>query len=370
MAAKFSKIGHRPDFFLLALILILSLAGLLILTTASSDLGKIRFNDAYYYLKHQLQSGLLLGAVGFFIAYKLHYQLWRRFAFVMLLINLGLLALVFTPLGYASGGATRWLNLGPLSFQPAELLKLTFILYLAAWLTNPRLNRSQSVTEGVLPFAVISGLVAILLLLQPATSTVVILLGSGTMVFFLSGARLKHILVTGLVGILVLGALIWSTPYRLQRVLTFLKPGSDTLGSGYQVNQALIAIGSGGLWGTGFGQSTSKVNYLPTPIDDSIFAVAAQELGFVGASMLVAIFGLLVFRMVWIARSVRDRFGQLLLAGFASIIAFQSLVNMGAISGLFPLTGVPLPFVSYGGTALAIFLTMTGIAVNISKYTS
>jgi len=367
MAARL-KTGHRPDYFLAALIVILAVAGLVILSSASSDLGKIKFNDSYYYLKHQLIYGVLPGLVGLFIAYKFTYQHYRKFAFLLLLLNLGLLALVFTSFGVAAGGASRWLRFGPLTFQPAELLKLTFIIYLAAWLTNPRVSRIQNLSEGLVPFMVICGLVGGLLLLQPATSTVVILIGTGLVIYFLSGAQLKHLILVAVLGVVALGIIIYGTPYRRERIQSFFNRSQNTQSSGYQLNQALTAIGSGGLTGVGYGQSTSKVSYLPAPTDDSIFAVAAQELGFVGAGGLIALFGLLVFRLMWLARSVRDRFGQLLLIGFGFIIAFQSIVNMGAISGLIPLTGVPLPFVSYGGTALAVFLTMMGISLNVSKY--
>jgi len=370
MISKASKAGHRPDYFLLAIVALLTIAGLVILASASSDLGKIRFGDSYYYLKHQLLYGLSVGILGFLFAYKLRYQYFKKFAFILLLLNLGLLAMVFTPLGRAGGGASRWLYFGPILFQPAELLKLTFLIYLAAWLVNPKMNRVQNLTEGVLPFFIICGVIGGLLLLQPATSTVIILIGSGIVVYFVSGARLWHILAIGFAGALILGIVIFFTPYRLGRIMTYLDPQKDATGSSYQVNQALLSIGSGGLWGVGYGQSTNKMKYLPTPTDDSIFAVVAQELGFAGASALVILFGMLIFRLLWIAKDLRDKFGQLLMVGFASIIGLQSIVNMGAISGLLPLTGVPLPFISAGGTALAVFLTMSGIAVNISKYTS
>jgi len=362
------KNGHRPDYFLAALFAILTVAGLVILTSASSDLGRIKFGDSYYYLKHQLLFGVLPGLVGLIVAYKLNYQRYRAFAFLLLLLNLGLLALVFTKFGIVAGGASRWLKLGPITFQPAELLKLTFIVYLAAWLTNPKVSRVRNYSEGLVPFLVICAFVASLLLLQPATSMVIILIGTGLVIYFLSGAQLKHLVLVAVLGVVALGVIIYGTPYRRQRIQSFFNKDQDTQGSSYQLNQALNAIGSGGLTGVGYGQSASKVNYLPAPTDDSIFAVAAQELGFIGAGGLVVLFGLVVFRLMWVAKSVRDRFGQLILIGFGFIIAAQSLVNMGAISGLIPLTGVPLPFVSYGGTALAVFLTMAGISLNISKY--
>lgn len=369
MTTRALKAGHRPDYFLMALIVLLTLAGLLILASASSELGKLKFNDPYHYLKHQAIYGLSVGVAGFIIGLKVQYQLWRKAALVLLLVNILLLILVFTDLGRAAGGASRWLQLGPITFQPSELLKLTFIIYLSAWLSNPKMNRAKDVWAGLLPFFVICGIVGGLLIFQPATSTVVILLTSGVVVYFLSGVPLRYIFTVGLVAAVVFGLLIWSTPYRLERVMNFLSPEQDVLGSGYQLNQTLIAVGSGGLFGMGYGKSTSKATTLPTPVDDSIFAVAAQELGFVGASSLVILFGLLVFRLFWLGKRMRDPFGQLVLTGFASVIALQSLVNMGAISGLIPLTGVPLPFISFGGTALAVFLTMSGIALNISKYT-
>ncbi len=369
MTTKLIKRGHRPDYFLVSIIFLLTVAGLVILASASSEVGKSRFGDSYYYLKHQIFYGLSFGLLGFLITSVVYYQNYRKIAFILLLLSLGLLALVFTKLGVASGGANRWLNFGSFVFQPAEIVKLTFIIYLAAWLGNPKMNRSEEFSTGFLPFLIVSGLIAMLLFLQPATSTVVILLGTGMIMYFSSGAKLRHIFTVAFIGLALLGLIIWFTPYRLQRITTFLKPANDATGASYQINQALIAIGSGGLWGLGYGRSTSKISYLPSAFGDSIFAVAAEELGFIGAGALIIIFALLVFRLFWLAKDLRDKFGQLILVGFGCLLAFQSIVNMGALSGLLPLTGVPLPFISYGGTALAIFLTLSGIAVNISKYT-
>ncbi|MEY4731917.1 MAG: stage sporulation protein cell division protein FtsW [Candidatus Parcubacteria bacterium] len=376
MRAKASKVGHRPDYFFLVLVCVLTVMGLVILASASSYLGQSKFNDSYYYLKHQLTNGLLPGMLGFAIATFFHYQRYRKFALFILLANLCLLVLVFIPsFGVAAGGANRWVSIGPVSFQPAEFLKVSYILYLAAWLASPRMNRTRDLMSGLVPFIVISGVVAALLLAQPATSIVVILLGAGTVMYILSGAPWKHIAVLMGVGcaaiafILLLSATGIISKYRWQRIQTFLNPTQDTQGAAYQINQAVTTIGSGQFAGIGYGQSTAKVNRLPAPIDDSIFAIAAQELGFAGASAIVALFALLVYRLLWLAGRVRDPFGATALTGFAIIIALQSIVNMGAISGLIPLTGIPLPFISYGGTALAVFLTMSGIAVNISRYT-
>lgn len=363
----FGRSSRTPDYFLLALVFILVIAGLVILASASSELGKIRFNDSYYYLKHQLMYGLSLGVVGFIAAFFVNYQWYKKVAALFLGLNVILLVLVFSPIGVSSGGASRWIALGPVLFQPAELLKLSFIVYIAAWLANRSKSNMRDFFSGVLPFFSLCGVVAVLLLMQPATSTVVILLASCIGMYFVSGAQMRHIAGFGVVGLVGLAILIWATPYRMQRIVSYFKPDADAQGSSYQINQALITIGSGSLWGVGYGQSTSKVNYLPAPLDDSIFAIAAQELGFVGASAIVIFFAMLVWRLLWLAKHTRDRFGHLILIGFACLIALQSLVNMGSISGVLPLTGIPLPFVSYGGTALAVFMTMMGIAANISR---
>lgn len=364
------KSGHQPDYFLLSLVLILTLFGLAMLSSASSELGKVKWNDSYYYLKHQAYFGLSLGIVGFLAGFLLRYQYLRRFALLLLVVNLVALILVFTPVGLEARNAHRWLQVGPLSFQPAESMKLIFIIYLAAWLSNPKIKRTTKFFEGFLPFAVVSGLIAVLLFLQPATSTVAILLGSGLVVYILDGAKIRYISLIILVGILCVATLVLITPYRKDRFLGFFNKTEDVSGKNYQVNQALIAAGSGGLFGRGYGQSIAKLNnVLPASIDDSIFAIISEELGFIGAGAVVMLFGMFSFRMFYLAHRLRDRFGRLILIGFGSIIAFQSLVNMASISGLIPLTGVPLPFISYGGTALAAFLTMSGIAVNISKYT-
>ncbi len=357
----------NPDYFLLAALCILLVFGLAMLSSASSDLGKQLFNNSYYYLEHQLAFGLGVGIVGFLIGYFVPYYKFKDVAFILLLISMVALVLVFTPLGTAASGSTRWLRFGPLSFQPAELMKFTYLLYLAAWLSNSK-KRSTDFQTGLLPFAIISGVMAILLVLQPATSTVAILLGSGLIVYFLSGAPIKYI--AGIIGVAVAAVvlLIFITPYRMARITGFLHPTQNLQGQNYQVNQSLIAIGSGGLFGVGYGQSATKDSYLPTPIDDSIFAVVAEELGFVGAGALVALFGIVTFRMFWLARKTGDQFGRMILFGFGTVIALQAFVNMASISGIIPLTGVPLPFVSYGGTALAVFITMSGVALNVTRY--
>jgi len=364
------KVGesNKPDYLILFCVAALVIFGLVILTSASSHLGRIKFGDTYYYLKHQIVYGLSIGLFGFLAAFFIPYRFYRKISLIAILISIFLLFLVFTPLGFSAGGADRWLKLGPLIFQPSEIVKLTFILYLAAWLSTDS-ERSKSFLKGLIPFLAISGLISALLLKQPSTSTMAILLTSALIVYFVSGARLSYIAGAILLGILVLALVIYLTPYRFNRVVNFLNPEANPQGGGYHLNQALIAIGSGGWLGVGYGQSTTKISYLPEPIGDSIFAVIAEELGLIGSSVLILVFLLLLVRTFMLAKKTSDRFAKLLLTGFASLIGVQAFVNIAAISGLIPLTGTPLPFISYGGTALAIFMTMSGIILNISKYT-
>ncbi|MEK7162872.1 MAG: putative peptidoglycan glycosyltransferase FtsW [Patescibacteria group bacterium] len=371
-----SKIGHYPDYIFISCVVLLTVFGLIMLSSASSDLGKIKFNDTYYYFKHQLFYGLSIGIAGFLMTSLIHYRFWQKLALPLLLISVFALALVFTPLGPSYSGANRWLNFGPLSIQPAEFLKFTFIIYLAAWLSSKKWNlgRQKNFLAGYLPFLIISGLVAFLILIQPSTTTVAIIMAAGLVVYFISGAKLSFVFGTIFFGLLILILIIAITPYRSKRVGTYLKTlfGSEIVDSqsqGYHLDKALMSIGSGGFTGVGFGKSTTKFKYLPEPIGDSIFAVIAEEMGFIGSIILIATFIALFMRGIMIAKKSRDQFAVLTVIGFISIIIIQAFIHIAANSGILPLTGVPLPFISYGGTSLAIFLTMAGVVVNISKYT-
>lgn len=368
---KPNRAGHAPDYVFLWTLAILVVFGIVMLSSASSDLGKIKFNDTFYYLKHQVYYGLLPGIVGFLLAaFVIHYKKWQSSALYLLIGSVAALLLVFTPLGIHAGGATRWIAIGPISVQPAELLKLTFILYMAAWLGGKRTKRQTSFKEGYLPFLSISGFIALLIVLQPATTTVVVIMLASLIVYFMSGAKFRYIALTIVLGFLAVAMLVMITPYRAERIKNYFNPEkADILGKGYHLDQAQMAIGSGGIFGAGYGQSTTKYRSLPEPIGDSIFAVIAEELGFAGSIFLIATFTLLFTRGLAIANRCKDKFGQLAVIGIISVLAIQTFINIGSISGILPLTGVPLPFISYGGTALAIFLTMMGVVTNISKHT-
>ena len=363
---KFRR-GGAPDYVIGVVTFVLVVFGLAMLASASSELAKKKFDDSYFYLTHQIIYGLSLGVVGFVAASKFYYKIYQKLAVPFLIIGITVLILIFTPLGFSSGGADRWLRIGPLIFQPAELLKIIFVIYMAAWLSVKE-ERKHDFWKGFVPFLVISSVIAFLLLIQPSTSTVAILMTAALSIYFVSGARLQYIAGTVAVGVVALILVSFFSPYRWQRVMTFLNPNTSPQGAGYHINQAQIAIGSGGLFGVGYGQSTTKLLYLPEPIGDSIFAVIAEELGFVGGMIVLGAFLTLVIRGFILSRKIHDQFGKLLLVGFSSLIAVQVFINIGAISGLLPLTGTPLPFISYGGTALATFLTISGIMVNISKH--
>ncbi len=355
------------DYVIVILTILLITFGVAMLGSASSNLSHLQRGDSLYYLKHQLLYGLSLGILGFILCSHIYYKRYEKYAVLGIIIGIILLILTFTPLAFETKGAARWLHLGPITFQPSEPLKLFFILYLAAWLAGSR-HRARNATSGFIAFLAMVGIVIALLLKQPATSTAMLLAAVALIMYFISGSRLMHIaiIVSLIAGTLAL--VIYFSPYRLARIQAFLNPEQNTQTTGYQANQAKIAIGSGKLWGVGYGQSTTKINSLPEPLADSIFAVISEELGFLGSLTLIGLFLTLVMRILFIARHTRDQFGQLLLIGFGSLIALQSFINIAAISGIIPLTGMPLPFISYGGTALAVLLTMMGITNNISQY--
>lgn len=358
---------HAPDYVLIVATFFLVLFGILVLSSASSEIGKARFDDTYFYLKRQALNGILAGIIGFLIAYKTPPHYLRKIAVPLLLVSIAGLALVFTSLGISAGGATRWISIGGFSLQPAEILKLTFIVYVAAWLSGD-VRKRKNFIEGFVPFMILCGLVAFLLFLQPTTSTAFIILSASTAMYFVSGGKFSYVVFAGIVGLVAVSALIFMSPYRMTRIKSYLNPEGDPLGAGYQTNQVLIALGSGGISGVGYGNSISKFYYLPEPISDSIFAIIGEEFGFIGSLVVISAFLILVLRMLRISVRAPDIFSKLIVVGVVTIVGVQAFINMAAISGLIPLTGVPLPFISYGGTALAVLLTSMGVVANISRY--
>lgn len=339
------------------------------LSSATSVIGYDKFGDSYWYLKHQIVSGLLPGLFLFLVLSKIDYRVWKKFIPMLLCFSLGLLILVFIPGIRADYGQARsWVNIVGFSMQPAEIVKLTFLLYIAAWLERRR-ERIKSFAYGLVPFAIYLAIIAGLIIMQPDIGTLVIIVFMSLAVFFAAGARIKHIGLLVLAGLGGLGVLIWLAPYRLDRLTAFLNPSADPQGIGYHINQALLAIGSGGWFGLGLGNSRQKFQYLPEVAGDSIFAVMAEELGFVLMLALIVAFLWMFIRLIKVARGAPDNFGYLVAIGVGAWIVGQAFVNIGAMVGLLPLTGLPLPLISYGGTAMAITMAAMGIVVNISRFT-
>ena len=361
--------AHTVDKSLLAMTLIFFTGGILILGSASMVLAYKNTGSVTGYALRQLAIGGGVGLIAMAITSRIHYRTWRKLALPLLLISFACMALLFIPhLRLASGGAARWLKIGPMSFQPSELLKISFIIYLASWL-DARRREVASVSYGMLPFALMVSVVGVFLAMQPDVGTLIVIVMTSGLLYFFGGGKTSQVITLLLLGAAALFLLVQLAPYRLSRLFIFFNPGSDPLGAGYQMNQASLAIGSGGFWGLGFGRSVQKYLYLPEPMGDSIFAVFSEEMGFIGAMALLAFFFFFYAKGLSIARRAPDVFGKLLAAGVATGIMSQAFVNMAAISGLMPLTGIPLPFISYGGTSLAMTLASVGILLNISRYT-
>jgi len=317
-----------------------------------------------------LQAGLGLG-VGFIaliIARATPLARVKRFAPYIYASTILLTALVFVPgIGLRANGATRWIDIGFTTLQPAEFLKIGFVLVLAWWLAS-RARQLSDFKKGLLPFILMLAIPSALLLAQPNTSTTMLLIATGMVMYFAAGAPWRDFGILALCAALALTAVIIARPYVLERVKTFIDPSANSLSSGYQIQQSLIAIGSGGLLGRGFGQSVGKFNYLPEPDGDSVFAVFAEETGFVGAALLLLLFVALAARGIVIAGNSHDLFGGLVALGFSFLIIFQSFINICAMLGIIPLTGLPLPFVSHGGTALMAALLMCGFILNVAAH--
>ncbi len=342
--------------------------GLAVLSSAGIVDAQKKFGTSYYYFYHQLLYGILPGLLIAYVVSRIKYDIWRKLALPILFGALLLTALVFVPsLGYGAKGAVRWINLRGFVFQPAEVLKLSLIIYFAAWFGS-RYDRLKSWVYGVAPFFILLGFVTLLLALQPDIGTLLIagLIALG--MYFVAGVNMKQLGGIIFVAIAAVSILTVSSSYRRERILTYIHGGDhDPRGSSYQVNQAAIAIGSGGIFGVGFGHSTQKFGFLPEPVGDSIFAIIVEELGLLGGLFTMVLFVALSWTLTRIAIGVSDPFARLFVSGVNIWIMGQAFVNIAAISGLAPLTGIPLPFISYGGTATIALLVALGIVYNIAE---
>lgn len=363
MATRLGKISKT--FLILTVILVVG--GFVIFMSAS--LGELAKNEVKFsnVASTQLFYGLFLGSIACLFFARIDYHHWKKYAFIFFVGSIFLTLLVFIPsIGIEHGGAKRWIDLGFITFQPAELLKISFIIYFAAWLSVLK-DKVSTFRWGLLPFLVFSVIIGAVLLSQPDTDTFAVIIFAALSMYIAAGAKWQHVLLIIAAGALVIVALYFTRPYIQQRIDIMLHPSSNNQTSGYQLKQSLIAVGSGQVWGRGFGQSIQKFHYLPEPIGDSVFAVAAEEFGFVGAFSIIAIFILFGLEGLKISSRAGDNFGRLLSLGIVILIVSQALINIGGMIGVLPLTGIPLPFVSHGGTALLITLVEAGMVMNISR---
>lgn len=358
---------HKPDYGLLITTLALVVFGLIMLSSASSVISFEQYGDANTLLRRQVISALI-GIAAFMTVQKLDYHIWKKFSVILLFLSILFLIMVFIPgIGEEYLGARRWINLG-VQFQPTELVKLAFLVYLASWLEKKRSGFSEPM-YSFLPFMVILGLITALVMAQPDLGTMTVIALIAVIVYFVAGAPVKHFFWIFTIAAALFAFFIKIAPYRAARLTVFLNPALDPQGIGYHINQALLAIGTGGLFGVGLGHSRQKFNYLPEAAGDSIFAIIAEELGFLFVIVLLGAFTFFIYRGIFIARNAPDEFGRLLAAGVTAWLGLQAFINIGALSGILPLTGIPLPFISYGGTALAINLVAAAILLSVSRQT-
>lgn len=353
-------------FFLL--VLTIALLGFAIFASATLGFLARETSSVSKGILIQAGIGFGVGLVAFLLARAISFSWVKKIAPYLFLASLSFTALVFVPeLGFRAGGATRWIDLGFTTVQPAEFLKIGFVILLAWWLA-PRARDLSNIRKGLVPFVVMLSVPVLLLLSMPNTSTAFLLIVTGVAMYIVAGAPWRDLGILALIAAVGLTAVLMVRPYTLERVKTFLDPSANALGSGYQIQQSLIAIGSGGVAGRGFGQSVEKFNYLPEPDGDSVFAVFAEETGFVGALILLGLFIALAARGIVIAGNSRDLFGGLIAFGFSFLIILQAFINIGAMLGMIPLTGLPLPFISNGGTALVAVFIMCGLILNVAAH--
>lgn len=358
---------ERADKTLLTAIVILLLSGLVFFGSAA--LGVLSVNEAKFYavIKTQLVYALIGGSAALFIGSLFPYQLYRKYAYLLFGFALFITTLVFVPgLSRYHGGAQRWIDIGSFSLQPSEMIKFTFVVAVAMWCSKYR-HLFRQMRYGLLPYLGAAGIVSVILLSQPDFGTYLVIMTASFITYFVGGARKKHIYTIFIVGAIGFLLLVSIRPYMLERVKTFFDSAHDPRGSSWQLNQSLIALGGGGVTGRGLGQSVQKFNYLPEPIGDSVFAVLGEELGFLGVLFLISLYGIVGWRGYVISKYAGDQFGRLLAIGIVAIILTQATLNIGSMLGILPLTGVPLPLVSHGGTALMVALFELGVLLNISK---
>jgi len=355
------------DYATLAIVLSLCVFGLIMITSAGSAIGFQKFQDSYFYVKRQMISFAIGFALMLFLL-NLDYHLLKKWALPAFVASIVGLVLVFIPgIGANLLGGSRWITIAGLPLQPSEFVKLGFIIYLASWLDGKKTRFGRNDRPYIIQLIILMVVVVGLIIAQPDMGTMSVVVAISLSMIFISGIDTKYIfrmLAIIFAGMLLL---IKIAPYRLQRLTAFIDPSADPRGVGYHIQQSLIAIGTGGIFGLGLGKSRQKFTYLPEPTGDSIFSVISEELGLIIGVALIVLFVVLFLRGIRIARQSPDSFGKLLATGIISWISIQAIFNISALSGLMPLTGITLPFISYGGSSIIATLAAVGVLLNISK---
>jgi cell division protein FtsW len=360
-----TRLWRRGDRALVLAVGALTAFGLVMVFSASEVQGWLWFHNPAYYFERQLL-WLALGVVLLWAGAHIDYHRLRPLAWPLAGVTIVLMVVVLLPhFGVEVNGARRWLRLGPLQMQPAELAKVASIIFMALWLERHR-ERIGSLEDGVVPFLALLGLVTLLVILERDLGTTLIVAGILLSQFLVAGGRKRHVLLLLLIVGLCLYVFIRMEPYRLHRILAFVDPWADPLNTGFQAIQSVVALGSGGITGLGLGHSIQKYQWLPFAHTDFIFAIVGEETGLIGTTLVLALFGLFTYRGYRVALKAPDAFGSLLACGVTTWIAFQALVNIAAVTVTLPTTGIPLPFISYGGSSLAITLLAVGILMNVS----
>ena len=359
----------QPDYILLATIFLFLTFGVIMVFSSSYIMAYKWYGNSYYFFNRQALYALI-SVIVFFIAMKVDYHLWRKFAIPVLILSILLLSMLYFPaFAREVRGAKRWLTLGPLTFQPSELAKFALILYIADCLTRKKTKDISTFIRGILPLFIVTLVIFFLIFDQPDFSTAIIIMGCSFIMLFIGGSRITQLSAL-IILLLPLGIILaLGEGYRRIRLLSFLNPWQDPLKSGFHIIQSLLALGSGGLSGVGIAESRQKFFYLPDQHTDFIFSIIGEELGFIGALVVIILFMIFLWRGFLIALRSRDTFGLLLAAGITAMIVFQAAINISVVTKLIPTTGISLPFISYGGSSLIANMFCCGILLNISQNT-
>ncbi len=358
---------ENPDFILIISSFLLIMLGFIALASASGPISIELTGNSFYFLKHQLIYGLILGLIAMFIFYKLKPDFFRKYSFIFFAATVLLALAVFLPkIGSIVSGGRRWIEIFGVSFQPSEFLKLGFILYLSAWVHKFKDSKEKFKTV-LIPFLIILLLVSTILILQKDLGTLIIIFTISVFIYFTADTPFSHTAIIIVLALLAFVYLIFFEQYRVNRMMVFLNPELDPQGAGYHIKQAIISVGSGGLFGRGLGLGEQRFGFIPEPTTDSIFAIFGEEAGFVGTFSIVLLFIVFAWRNIKIAKEQNNEFYRSVIIGITTWFVIQAIVNMGSMIGILPLTGIPLTFLSYGGSALLSELAALGILLNISK---